>query len=571
MTREKGLSGISKVLKLQRLRQETDGAPAEAPGAELTHRAFLAARKADLLAPVNDIREIADTMCQDVEERGHQQLLADLQRIQRSTDKYQALIEDLLNPDRPDFQDDELKRTRHDLCGALSDIIGYCELWIEDVPELLLECFFPDLKRIHDHGRGLKSRLDELLDTSKEKSNPEFDLRQGPEADMIRVAVDSIPGRSRCGSGVHPARKSAVLVADDNDIERDILRRLLGRQGHTATVVPDGKTALELLRAQPFDLLLLDIIMPGLNGLQVLEQVKKDENLCHLPVIMISAMEELDWVVRCIEMGAEDYLTKPVNSVLLNARVDASLEKKRLLEAIRKERQRSDELLHVILPREIAEEMKATQNVKARRLENVAVLFADVVGFTPYCSEHEPEQVVLYLNQLVEIWEEVASRHQVEKIKTIGDAFMGAAGLLRQTTEDPLLCCLRCGLEMIEATQRLPPGWNLRVGVHAGPVVAGVMGKRQYLFDLWGETVNTAARMESHGVPGSVVFSRHAWQRLASPCHGESLGSVWIKGMGNLEMIQFTGFVPSEQRSHLFRPNTTRNITMTSGLPCAPD
>jgi class 3 adenylate cyclase len=131
----------------------------------------------------------------------------------------------------------------------------------------------------------------------------------------------------------------------------------------------------------------------------------------------------------------------------------------------------------------------------------------------------------------------------VEKIKTVGDAFLAAAGLLRRPADHPVLHCVRCGLEMIAAARALPVGWDARVGVHVGPVVAGVIGRRQFGFDLWGDTVNTAARMESHGVPGAVVLSGAAWAAVAGRCRGEALGAVAVKGKGPMERFVFREFV----------------------------
>jgi adenylate cyclase len=172
----------------------------------------------------------------------------------------------------------------------------------------------------------------------------------------------------------------------------------------------------------------------------------------------------------------------------------------------------------------------------------VAVLFGDIVGFTPYCDGSRPEEVVATLQGLIEAWEEMALQHGVEKIKTIGDAFMAAAGLL-VPTRNPVLSCLRFGLDMIAACRALSAGWDLRVGIHAGPVVAGVIGRRQYLFDLWGDTVNTAARMESHGLAGAITLSEAAWRQVANCCRGESRGLLPIKGKGRMEMIRFDGFL----------------------------
>ncbi len=124
--------------------------------------------------------------------------------------------------------------------------------------------------------------------------------------------------------------QSCILVVDDNEMNRDMLSRRLTRQGHEVVVAEDGQRALTLIGERAYDLILLDIMMPKMNGYEVLERMKADSNLQNIPVIMISAVDDLDSVVKCIEMGAEDYLFKPFNPVLLKARVDATLEKRRL-------------------------------------------------------------------------------------------------------------------------------------------------------------------------------------------------------------------------------------------------
>jgi adenylate cyclase len=125
-----------------------------------------------------------------------------------------------------------------------------------------------------------------------------------------------------------------ILVVDDNEMNRDVLSRRLEKQGYTTALAEDGERALEMLRADSYDMVMLDIMMPRLNGYQVLEAMKADENMNSIPVIVISAVDELDSIVRCVELGAEDYLFKPFNPVLLRARVNASLEKKRLRDSM---------------------------------------------------------------------------------------------------------------------------------------------------------------------------------------------------------------------------------------------
>ncbi len=344
-----------------------------------------------------------------------------------------------------------------------------------------------------------------------------------------------------------PATPGHLLVVDDNELNRELLCRRLKGQGYTYDTAKDGKQALERVRTHAFDIVLLDIMMPEMNGYEVLERMKSDPDLRHIPVIMISAVDEVESVVRCIELGAEDYLPKPFNPTLLKARIGASLEKKRLrdleqanLREIEAQRQRADDLLRVILPDAVVEELKATNTIKPRRHENVAVMFCDIVDFTSYCDRRDPEEVHPHLQNLIELFEELALTHHLEKIKTIGDSFMGTAGLLR-TLENPVLNCVQCGLEMVARAPGIPPHWQVRVGIHVGPVIAGVVGHRQYLFDIWGDTVNTAARLEGLGQPNAVNISGPALECVKQSVRSSNQRTVNVKGKGELDIYVVDG------------------------------
>lgn len=335
-----------------------------------------------------------------------------------------------------------------------------------------------------------------------------------------------------------------VLVVDDNDLNRELLCRRLKQQGHTYQTAKNGKQAMEVVEASAFDLVLLDIMMPEMNGYEVLEALKADPLLRHIPVIMISAVDEIESVVRCIELGAEDYLPKPFNATLLKARIGASLDKKRMqdlerahVQEIETQRKRADDLLRVILPDTVVEELKATNAIKPRRHDQVAVMFCDIVEFTSYCDHREPEEVLTHLQGLVEIFEELALRHGLEKIKTVGDAFMTTAGLLKPL-DNPVLNCVRCGLDMVATAPHIPPQWQVRVGIHVGPVIAGVVGRRQYLFDVWGDTVNTAARVEGLGQANRVNVSGPAYALIADHCPNPGQRLVNVKGKGELVIYQ---------------------------------
>jgi adenylate cyclase len=345
--------------------------------------------------------------------------------------------------------------------------------------------------------------------------------------------------------------EARMLVVDDDENNRYTLTRRLQREGWgNCATARNGREALDRLAAEPFDLVLLDVMMPEVNGYEVLERIKKDPAKRDIPVIMISALSELDSVIRCIEFGAEDYLPKPFNPVLLRARISACLEKKRLrdqerhhLAEIDRQRQRAEELLHAILPAAAVTELENSHIVTPRRHENVTVLFADVVGFTAFCEAHPPEEVVANLHVLASTFEDLTAQYGLEKIKTVGDALMATAGLLLPN-HDPVMASVECAVSTLKAAQRLPTRWDVRVGVHIGPVVAGVVGRQKFTFDLWGDTVNVAARLAEYGTSSGIYLSATAWQQIKDRVRAVPLGSVQIKGKREMEIYRLS--VPGE-------------------------
>ena len=341
------------------------------------------------------------------------------------------------------------------------------------------------------------------------------------------------------------ADRAAILVVDDDEFNRAVLAKGLAREGFPdVTEAANGRDALAILRTKPFDLILLDLMMPEMDGYQVLTALKADMALRDVPVVMISALDDVESVVRCIELGAEDYLPKPFNPTLLRARISASLVRKEsrdqetaYLQMIEAEKKHSEEMLRAVLPPGAIRELKATNEVKPRRYESVAVLFCDIVGFTAYCDAHPPEQAIAELQTLIEQFEVIVARHGLEKIKTSGDALMATAGLL-QEIDDPLVASVRCGLDLVKAAAGVKPYWGVRVGINFGPVIAGVIGRRQFLFDLWGDTVNVAARVMQCANVNSVCMSTAIWMRIRPRCAARSQGHYDLKGKGRVEIVE---------------------------------
>ena len=340
----------------------------------------------------------------------------------------------------------------------------------------------------------------------------------------------------------------SILVVEDEEFNRTLILRHLKKEGYgNVEVAENGKQAVDLARSNDFDLVLLDIEMPELDGYGVLEQLKSDMRLRDIPVIMISSIDDMKSIVKCIELGADDYLPKPFDPILLRARLGACLEKKKFLnektsylKQIKAEKKNSEDLLNVILPAAAANELKRSGRVEPRQFDNVALLFCDIVGFTSYCSNHTAKEVVGGLQNLFVKFEEITRNHQMEKIKTIGDEFMATAGLLAPN-DNPLLSAVGCGLDMAQASKETEPNWEVRVGVHCGSVVAGIVGRDKYQFDVWGDTVNIAARMAGQGNPGNVAMSHDAWLQVEDDCLGRTLGRIDIKGKGSIEIIECYG------------------------------
>jgi class 3 adenylate cyclase len=306
----------------------------------------------------------------------------------------------------------------------------------------------------------------------------------------------------------------------------------------------NGREALDRIAKERFDLVLLDIMMPEVNGYEVLERLKADSGTRDIPILMISALSEIESVVRCIELGAEDYLPKPFNPVLLRARIGACLEKKRLhdqelsfLAEIERQRSRAEALLHAILPAQAVVELERSQTVTPRRYEDVVVVFVDVVGFTEFCDRLAPEKIVANLHVLASTFEDITAQHGLEKIKTVGDGLLATAGLLLPNA-DPVMSSIECAASTIASARRLPIPWDVRVGIHIGPVVAGVVGRQKFSFDIWGDTVNVAARLASYGTGGGINMSMAAWKQVGPRIQAVPLGPIPIRGKGNLEVYQ---------------------------------
>ena len=302
-------------------------------------RIFLANLRDGLRMPVNAIIEYSAMLLEDVKEQGQENFTPDLMKIHDLGKKLRATVDDSLDEKMTDAARTEKEfgdfsaNVRHELRTPLNALIGYSEMLLEDAAADGLEDFIHDLEKIRSAGKQFLSFIEDIAGFSKIKHSVTDPLLASSDASsMIRSVMSDIPPHEEDMPSLDTAYRGNLLVVDDNEISRDLMRRQLERQGHSVTVAGNGQQALEIMETRTFDMVLLDLMMPEMSGYEVLKHLKNNDVYKDVPVIVISALDDMDSVVRCIRMGAEDYLLKPFNQVLLKARIRTCLENKRLRE-----------------------------------------------------------------------------------------------------------------------------------------------------------------------------------------------------------------------------------------------
>ena len=514
--------------------------------AERISRALCSHLRHELCTPVVVIIGFAEMLLEDERGAGHAEMVDDLGRVLQAARELNALIVGLLDPSALERDEDmdllELGATiRHAVRTPLSAIIGYTELLLEDAPDGSQVA--ADLESIRGAAESVVPHLNEIVAFAAAGQAVRATELDAEAAASVASVIETIrPVVDEESLGSQPGR---VLVVDDSPLNCALLRRRLEREGHDVAIATDGVEALETLERRAFDLVLLDFVMPRMNGYETLRRIKADPALTRMPVVMLSSIDDTDSAVRCLEMGADDYLARPYNKVVLRARISSCLERKRLLdreqahlEQIRLEREESNRLLLNILPGPIAERLKQGPGVLADSFAEVTVAFADIVGFTRIAAEMSPEELIGFLNGVFTEFDGLAQRHRLEKIKTIGDAYMVVGGLPTPDSNH-VERVAEMALAMLDAVRplgrRIGRAVDLRIGINTGPVVAGVIGSSKFIYDLWGDTVNIASRMESLGQPGRIQVTGATRARLCERFDFEARGSVPVKGVGPME------------------------------------
>ena len=481
-------------------------------------------------------------------------------------------------------------RLRHDLRTPLNHLIGYTEMLLEEVD-------LPELRTVLREGKTLLSVVDEVL-ASVAADGAALDLdslwarldvhlrtvtaagatarHRVPEelrddVDRIAVAVAEIArlvgGESAPATAVARADGATVgsgtatiLVVDDNEENRNLLVRRLEREGYEVRVAEGGMRALELLESCPTDLVLLDVMMPDLDGVEVLQRIKSNPQHRELPVLMISALDEIETVVRSIELGAEDYLSKPFNAVLLRARIGACLEKKRLRDQERLHRRQVEELNSTLQERveqqvgelenltrlkrffspQLAERILAggaDDPLRTHRRE-ITVVFLDLRGFTAFAETSEPEEVTGVLREYHERMGQLIVTHEGTLERFTGDGLMV---FFNDPIEvpNPAERAVRMAVAMRERVGTLEAAWRRRgydlalgVGIARGYATVGAIGfEGRWDYAAIGTVTNLSARLCSEAVGGQILISSPVAAAVEEFTELERLGAIVLKGL----------------------------------------
>jgi len=345
--------------------------------------------------------------------------------------------------------------------------------------------------------------------------------------------------------------QAKILVVDDQPANVLLLERMLGGAGYTAvTSTLDPRAVRVLHEREHYDLILLDLQMPGLDGFQVMEGLKEIETAGYVPVLVITAQPEHK--LRALKAGAKDFISKPFDVAEVLTRVHNMLEVRLLHVEIRRknqelqtlfdqvvaERKVSERLALHVPPDSIAARLQARPEVSADSFADVSVVIADIIGFSELTPAASPENLALLLEEIFTAFDGLAKQRGLRKVKTLGNSYMAAAGV-PVSARDHATRAAHLSLDMVEALDRFNErnghALQVRIGIATGGVVAGVIGKRRYLYDVWGDAVNVASRMESHGVAGRVQVAESTRGLLGAPFLLEQRGALEVEGKGEMK------------------------------------
>lgn len=467
---------------------------------------------------------------------------------------------------------EQLKKLRHDLRTPINQIIGYNELVQEVAEDEGYSAIDTDLNRVNQAARNLLDHLESCMtELLAVPGGERIDQALVADRDHDRSQDGVTPAPSATDAGTHAAREQHILVVDDVEMNRDMLSRRLKRQGYTVTTAADGHEALEKISAGHFDAVLLDIMMPGISGMEVLQTLRTSHDMNSLPIIMATAQNASEDIVKALAMGANDYVTKPIDFPVVLARLQTHLNLKAAAEEIRElaaDLERGKQFIRSVFGRYLSDEVVNNLLDKPAGLtiggesREITVLMSDLRGFSAMCENLSPEEVVRLLNLYLERMTEIILRHGGTIDEFIGDAILVVFGAPKDL-EPHAECAVACALEMQLAMEAVNdtnanaglPGIEMGIGINTGPVVVGNIGSEQRAkYGVIGRTVNLAARIESYTVGGQVLISDETASRVKAELSLNGSSTVSPKGCRGTLQIHSVAAIGGQHRLEL-RPS----------------
>ena len=422
---------------------------------------------------------------------------------------------------------------RHDVLNVLGAMRGYAELLAEDLQPL-----YPAL------GGALERIVKAVISASTVGPGSG---KSGDGGKSNGAAGSASPARLP-DKATESDITGTILAVDDNADNRELLTRYLERSGHEVVVASSGTEALARLADRPVDVMLLDLIMPGMDGNQVLRRLKEDPALRSIPVIVISGRQDMDGIIDCIEAGADDYLFKPFNPILLQARIKAGLERKRWMdteEKVRKQLERNEKFIRATFGRYVSDEivnslLEEPEGLKlGGDLREVTILMSDVREFSTICEQLEPDQVMRMLNNYLGTMTDIIIGHQGTIDEFIGDAILAIFGA-PVTRPDDADRAVQCALDMQQAMNDINrdnrkaglPEISMGIGVNTGAVIAGNIGsEKRSKYGVVGHHVNLTARIVSETAGGEILISSSTLEKLRSEVELGRQKQAQVKGI----------------------------------------
>ena len=512
--------------------------------------AALAHARHELRTPINAIIGYGEMLLEDAKERGDSAAATGLDSIRAAGRDLLARVDRILDSERvaalPGANLESLgEQIRADLRDPATAVIGHAER-LRETDDVAMRA---DLDRILGAARRLLDMSGDLVRVATQPAQAGAHAAAGSKGALAAAVLSHIQPLVLEGTSAEE-RQGSLLVVDDSPINRDLLSRQLARKGYVVATCENGRDALDRLERDRFDVVLLDIIMPEVDGVEVLRRIRANPLLNDLPVIMISSLNEIDGAVRCLEMGAADYLTKPFHPTLLDARIGAVLESRRLREReAHYRRQLEDEQVHLhrlalgACPPAIAERVRRGDIDWVESYLEIGALWCDVGRGVRTRAAPDPAEHAATLGRCLGIFEQTAQRHGLETVMRAGSAVLIAAGVSAPRA-DAARDLAACALDIAGALAA--DGFTgLAMGLHTGAGFGGVVGDERLSFQLWGEAVDMARALESIAPPGAICASPAAHALLRDAFALSSLGVVDVGGGTQMKAWRLNGILAS--------------------------